>query len=149
MPVRYPAACIQVASVLVSSRAVTPPLGGALLRTPWLWEYWPVRKVAREGAQSALVTNEFVNVTPWPTMADWMLGRSPSDSMRAKARESRSSTRITTTFGRRADWASTRAPRPPGTPAAVKRPRADATAKMIARRARLMFDASVMVPRSE
>src|ERR671914_159679 len=65
--VRYPARRSHVGSQLEVPRSrCQPPIGGPLVSTPLLCEYWPVRKVAREGQQRGLLTNEFANVVPAP-----------------------------------------------------------------------------------
>ncbi len=38
-------------------KAPYPPRGPTLSHTPWLWVYFPVRIVARDGLQSACVAN--------------------------------------------------------------------------------------------
>ena len=45
-----------------SSRACVAPVGGLFRSTPWLWAYWPVMKVARDGQQSGKLTKLLSNV---------------------------------------------------------------------------------------
>jgi hypothetical protein len=40
------------------------PYGQKLPATPWLWAYWPVMKVAREGQQSGNESTASANVVP-------------------------------------------------------------------------------------
>src|SRR5262245_3936036 len=63
-PVRYPAACSQVAIVELSSNTWAPPSGGSLSCTPVRCEYCPVRMLVRLGQQSAVVTWPLLKVTP-------------------------------------------------------------------------------------
>ena len=35
-----------------------------MVTTPWVWAYWPVKKLARDGLHSDVVTKAFSNITP-------------------------------------------------------------------------------------
>ncbi len=70
-----------------------------LLSTPWLCAYWPVRKVARDGQQSDMLTKLFSNVAPWLPISELTLPITRIDSTVW------SSVSITTMFGRA--WAAT------------------------------------------
>jgi len=61
--------------------------------TPWLWLYWPVSSVARDGQHNGNVTNAFENVVPWSARrrCTWGITRIDSSVW--------SSVRITTMFG--------------------------------------------------
>src|SRR5215211_2444691 len=62
--VRYPARCSQTGSVFEWSSFSKPPDGAALPMTVWLWAYWPVRKVDRDGQQSGNDAKLFWKVVP-------------------------------------------------------------------------------------
>src|SRR3712207_8429017 len=53
---------LSLPSPLPTSSFSYPPAGGAFPITPWLWAYWPVRNVARDGQQSGNDAKLFVNV---------------------------------------------------------------------------------------
>jgi hypothetical protein len=75
-----------------------------------LCENCPVRYVARDGAQTALLTKEFAKRTPLATKVAWMCGSMPAWSIVASEPSSRSSAMIVTMLGRAgaagADWGS-------------------------------------------
>ena len=56
-----------------ASKGSKPPFGGLLLTTRWLWAYWPVRKVEREGQQSEKLTKLFLNVAPCAPISELTL----------------------------------------------------------------------------
>ena len=67
--------------------------GARCSSTPWLWAYWPVRNVARDGQQSEKLTKLFANVTPWSPISELTLCITFIDS------RVWSSVSITTMFG--------------------------------------------------
>ena len=80
-----------------------PPFGAALVRTPWLCAYCPVRKDERDGQQSERVTKLLSNVVPCRPISASVLRITRISSTVW------SSVSITTRFGRglaRAAWLS-------------------------------------------
>src|SRR5262249_61639823 len=73
-----------------------PPRGGRLLRTSWLWTYWPRRMEEREGQHSESVTKSFENVVPLSTSRELNFGNRDASKYRLR---SRSSVRMNTMLG--------------------------------------------------
>src|SRR6266508_1248560 len=76
-----------------SRNEANPPCGGVFFRTPVVWEYWPLRMLARLGQHSGFTTKLLVKVIPWPTSSDCTSGIASSVSHRW------SSDRISTMLG--------------------------------------------------
>jgi hypothetical protein len=95
--------------VFWSSKALKPPVGARFPITWWLWAYWPVRNVARDGQHTGKEATFWANVTPSSPMSRSVLVRTDIDA------NVWSSVMITTMFGRRSSPERSSSPRPSAT----------------------------------